>query len=58
MAALRDYDIGLGASVAGVDNRLDTSGYRLAMLITAVLVAIGGAIGLTGIRNPTRDPVR
>jgi EmrB/QacA subfamily drug resistance transporter len=46
----------VGASVAGVDNRLDTSGYRLAMLITAVLVALGGAIGLAGIRNATREP--
>jgi hypothetical protein len=26
------------------------------MLITAVLVALGGAIGLAGIRNATREP--
>jgi len=41
----------VGASVAGSDNRLDLSGYRLSMLITAGLVASGGAIGLAGIRN-------
>jgi EmrB/QacA subfamily drug resistance transporter len=41
----------VGASVAGEDNRLDQSGFRLAMAITAALVAAGGAIGLAGIRN-------
>jgi predicted MFS family arabinose efflux permease len=41
----------VGASVAGADNRLDQSGFRLAMAITAALVAAGGAIGLAGIRN-------
>jgi EmrB/QacA subfamily drug resistance transporter len=44
----------VGASVADVDNRLDLSGFRLAMTITAALVAAGGAIGLLGIRNPPR----
>ena len=42
----------VGASVAGADNRLDQSGFRLAMAITAALVATGGVIGLAGIRNP------
>jgi hypothetical protein len=42
----------VGASVAGADNQLDQSGFRLAMGITAALVAAGGAIGLAGIRNP------
>jgi EmrB/QacA subfamily drug resistance transporter len=46
----------VGASVAGMDNRLDESGFRLAMTITAVLVAVGGAIGLAGIRNPRKVP--
>jgi EmrB/QacA subfamily drug resistance transporter len=41
----------VGASVAGADNRLDLSGFRLAMIITAVLVAAGGAIGFAGVRN-------
>jgi EmrB/QacA subfamily drug resistance transporter len=44
----------VGASVAGGDNTLDVSGYRLAMWITAGLVATGGIIGLAGIRNGTR----
>jgi EmrB/QacA subfamily drug resistance transporter len=44
----------VGASVAGTDNRLETSGYRVAMAITAVLVGAGGFVGLAGIRNPTR----
>jgi EmrB/QacA subfamily drug resistance transporter len=44
----------VGASVAGADNKLDVTGFRLAMTFTAVLVAIGGAIGLLGIRNPPR----
>jgi EmrB/QacA subfamily drug resistance transporter len=42
----------VGASVAGASNRLDEAGFRLAMAITAVLVAAGGVIGLVGIRNP------
>jgi EmrB/QacA subfamily drug resistance transporter len=41
----------VGAAVAGTDNRLDQSGFRLAMVITAALVAVGGAVGLAGIRN-------
>ena len=43
----------VGASVAGSDNKLDYSGFRLAMLITTALVAVGGVLGLAGIRNPT-----
>ena len=43
----------VGAAVAGSDNKLDYSGFRLAMLITTALVAIGGVLGLTGIRNPS-----
>ncbi len=41
----------VGAAVAGADNRLDLSGYRLSMGITAALVGVGGVIGLLGIRN-------
>lgn len=41
----------VGAAVAGGGNRLDLSGFRLAMAITAVLVAAGGVTGFTGIRN-------
>jgi EmrB/QacA subfamily drug resistance transporter len=41
----------VGAAVAGTDNRLDQSGFRLAMVITAALVAAGGVVGLAGIRN-------
>ncbi len=43
----------VGAAVAGSQNSLDVSGFRLAMLISAVLVAAGGLIGLLGIRNPS-----
>jgi EmrB/QacA subfamily drug resistance transporter len=47
----------VGASVAGPENRLDLAGFRLAMWITAVLVGVGGVIGVAGIRNPTAaDP--
>ncbi len=42
----------VGASVAGSHNTLDESGFRLAMGITAALVAFGGVVGLAGIRNP------
>ena len=48
----------VGASVAGPDNRLDLSGFRLAMIITAVLVAAGGAIGFAGVRNRPREAAR
>ncbi len=46
----------VGAAVAGSQNKLDLSGFRLAMLISAVLVASGGVIGFAGIRNTTRVP--
>jgi predicted MFS family arabinose efflux permease len=42
----------VGVSVAGSHKNLDLAGYRLAMAITAGLVACGGVIGLAGIRNP------
>jgi EmrB/QacA subfamily drug resistance transporter len=44
----------VGAAVAGTHNRLDLSGYRLAIVVTAALIAAGGVIGLAGIRNPPR----
>ena len=42
----------VGALVAGTENQLDLPGFRLSMLITALLVGAGGVIGLGGIRNP------
>jgi EmrB/QacA subfamily drug resistance transporter len=47
----------VGAAIAGSGDQLDLSGYRLSMAITAVLVAVGGVIGLAGIRNPRRERV-
>jgi EmrB/QacA subfamily drug resistance transporter len=44
----------VGAAIAGADNKLDISGYRMSMWITAALVAAGGVIGLAGIRNQGR----
>jgi len=44
----------VGAAIAGADNKLDLSGFRMAMWITAALVATGGVIGLAGIRNQGR----
>jgi EmrB/QacA subfamily drug resistance transporter len=44
----------VGAAIAGADNKLDMSGYRMSMWITAALVAVGGVIGLAGIRNHGR----
>lgn len=41
----------VGAAIAGPDNGLDLSGFRLAMVITTALVAAGGIVGLIGIRN-------
>jgi EmrB/QacA subfamily drug resistance transporter len=44
----------VGAAVAGGDNRLDVSGYRISMWITAGLIGAGGVIGVAGIRNAPR----
>jgi EmrB/QacA subfamily drug resistance transporter len=41
----------VGAAVAGSSNKLDVSGFRTALSIAAGLVAVGGVIGLVGIRN-------
>jgi predicted MFS family arabinose efflux permease len=41
----------VGAAIAGPDNKLDLTGYRMAIWITAALAGAGGIIGLTGIRN-------
>jgi EmrB/QacA subfamily drug resistance transporter len=43
----------VGGAVATRDNRLDVSGFRLAMEVTAALVVAGGVVGLAGIRNRT-----
>jgi EmrB/QacA subfamily drug resistance transporter len=45
----------VGAAIAGSGNKLDMPGFRLSMAITAGLIATGGLIGLTGIRN-RREP--
>ncbi len=44
----------VGAAIAGASNRLELSGFRLAMTITAALVAAGGVVGVAGIRNVAR----
>ena len=38
----------VGAAIAGPTNKLDLSGFRLAMWITAALVLAGGIIGARG----------
>jgi EmrB/QacA subfamily drug resistance transporter len=48
----------VGAAIAGPGNELDLAGYRMAMGITAALIAAGGVIGLAGIRNPTAAGAR
>ena len=43
----------VGVAVAGRSGaELDLSGFRIGMVLTAVLVAAGGIVGLIGIRNP------
>jgi EmrB/QacA subfamily drug resistance transporter len=44
----------VGLAAAGGGNRLSEHGFHLAMLITAALIAAGGAVGAAGIRNPDR----
>jgi EmrB/QacA subfamily drug resistance transporter len=41
----------VGASIAGASANLDLAGYRVAMAITAAMIAAGGLIGLLGITN-------
>jgi EmrB/QacA subfamily drug resistance transporter len=41
----------VGAAIAGSADKFDMPGYRLAMAITAGLIASGGIIGLAGIRK-------
>jgi EmrB/QacA subfamily drug resistance transporter len=48
----------VGAAIAGSENALDLPGYRQAMAITAVLIGVGGVIGLAGIRNRPRADAR
>jgi EmrB/QacA subfamily drug resistance transporter len=43
----------VGALVAGSSNKLDIGGYHMAMFVTTGLVAVGGVVGLLGIRNAT-----
>ncbi|MCP9488119.1 MAG: DHA2 family efflux MFS transporter permease subunit [Gaiellaceae bacterium MAG52_C11] len=43
----------VGVAVAGRSGaELDLAGFRLGMVLTAVLVGVGGVVGLLGIRNP------
>jgi hypothetical protein len=44
---------GVGVAAASANNELSVHGFRLAMGITAALIAFGGVIGLGGIRNPS-----
>ena len=48
----------VGAAIAGADNQLDLPGYRMAMAITAALVAAAAIIGLAGIRNSAMNSAR
>jgi EmrB/QacA subfamily drug resistance transporter len=41
----------VGLAAAGPHDELDLSGFRTAMWITAALVAVGGVVGIAGIRN-------
>jgi EmrB/QacA subfamily drug resistance transporter len=45
----------VGLAVSGSSNRLDLHGFHLAMLVTALLVAAGGAVGALGIVDPDRS---
>ena len=46
----------VGAVVTAVaSSTLDVEGFHTAVAICAVLMAVGGALGLTGIRNPRRE---
>jgi EmrB/QacA subfamily drug resistance transporter len=42
----------VGIAASGSGNHLSVHGFHVAMLITAALIAAGGAIGAAGIRNP------
>jgi EmrB/QacA subfamily drug resistance transporter len=46
---------GLGVVAANANNELSLHGYRLAMGITAAVIAFGGVIGFGGIRNPSHE---
>jgi predicted MFS family arabinose efflux permease len=47
----------VGVAVAGRSGaELDLAGFRIGMVLTAVLVAAGGAVGLLGIRNQAGAP--
>jgi len=41
----------VGAAIAGSSDQLDLHGFRLSMILTAALIAVGGVVGLIGIRN-------
>jgi predicted MFS family arabinose efflux permease len=43
----------IGVAAAGSTDHLSAEGFHRSMLIVSVLLAIGGVIGVVGIRNPT-----
>ena len=45
----------IGIAAAGGGDHLSVQGFHRAMLIVAVLLGVGGAIGAVGIRNPAPD---
>jgi EmrB/QacA subfamily drug resistance transporter len=45
----------IGIAAAGGGDHLSVQGFHRAMLIVAVLLGVGGAIGAVGIRNPVPD---
>jgi EmrB/QacA subfamily drug resistance transporter len=48
----------IGIAAAGSTDHLSAQGFHRAMLIVAVLLAIGGLIGAAGIRNPAASTAR
>jgi cytochrome c oxidase subunit IV len=46
----------IGVAAAGNTDHLAVQGFHRAMLIVAVLLAVGGVIGAVGIRNPRHPP--
>jgi hypothetical protein len=47
----------VGVAVAGRSGaELDLAGYRIGMVLTAILVAAGGVVGFLGIRNSGGTP--
>ena len=45
----------VGVAVSGSTDQLNLHGFHMAMLVTALLVGAGGAIGAIGIANPRAE---